>query len=61
MGDGTVFGVKKAVDEFIEDVGNVKLFVTTDDTPYFPDGNSAPDGMRYFSWYFQKKLYNNSS
>lgn len=56
MGDGTVFGVKKAVDEFVEDIGNVKLYVTTDDTPYWPDGSLVPDDKRYFSWYFIKTV-----
>lgn len=51
---GTVFGVKSAVDEFVEE-NNVKLYVTTDDTPYFSDGTLAPKHLRYFSWYFVKE------
>jgi predicted O-methyltransferase YrrM len=56
MGDGTVFGVKQAVDEFVKELENVKLYVTTDDTAYFPDGSLVPENMRYFSWYFRKPV-----
>lgn len=52
---GTIFGVKSAVDEFVKELGNVKLYVTTDDTPFFPDGiTPVPHHLRYFSWYFRK-------
>jgi len=53
MSDGTVFGVKRAVNEFVEELGNVKLYSTTDDTPFV--GNSKTlieEDKRYFSWYF---------
>jgi len=55
MGDGTVFGVKQAVDEFVERLGNVELFVTTDDTPFVGNTDVLMDNdKRYFSWYFRK-------
>jgi lipopolysaccharide biosynthesis glycosyltransferase len=50
---GTVFGVKDAVDEYCKE-NNIKLYVTTDDTPYFADGTKVPDHLRYYSWYFLK-------
>ena len=48
--DGTEFGVKSAVDDFVKK-NNVKLFVTSNDTAYKTSNGST---IRYPSWYFQK-------
>jgi len=55
MGDGTVIGVKRAVNEFVAELGNIKLYSTKDDTPFKGNTNiRMPYNKRYFSWYFQK-------
>lgn len=55
MDNGTIFGVKQAVDEFVEELKYPKLYSTTHDTPYIGNTNiPIAHNKRYFSWYFIK-------